>query len=104
MKNSVKSGYGIEIYRDNSEYKGYFLKGKKEGIGSQKRDDSSFYKGEWKDSKFHDYGIYQFADGSEYRQHLFRIFLEAWKLLKKYKASKFLCMEAYIKNGIFIKI
>ena len=49
-------------------------------------------------------GFIKFADGSEYRRHLFRIFLEAWKLLKKYKASKFLCMEAYIKNGIFIKI
>ena len=30
---SIKNGYSIEIYSDNSEYRGYFLNGKKEGIG-----------------------------------------------------------------------
>ena len=67
FENSMKSGYGIEKYQDNSEYKGCYLNGKREGLGIYTWNDNSFYEGEWKNGKFHGYGIYQFSDGSEYK-------------------------------------
>ena len=66
-ENSMKNGYGIEKYEDNTEYRGCFLNGKKEGIGIIKWNDNSFYEGEWKENKMHGYGIYKFSDGSEYK-------------------------------------
>ena len=67
LDNSMKSGYGIEKYMDNSEYRGCFFNGKKEGIGRYIWSDNSFYEGEWKENRFNGYGVYQFHDGSEYR-------------------------------------
>ena len=66
-KNSMKNGYGIEIYGDNSEYRGTFLDGKKDGIGYYKWNDGSSYQGEWKENKLDGYGIFVFKDGSLYR-------------------------------------
>ena len=65
-ENSMKKGYGIEKYRDNSEFKGCFLNGKRDGIGLYNWSDGSLYEGEWKDNKFNGYGIYKFQDGSQY--------------------------------------
>ena len=65
-ENSMKSGYGIETYNDNSEYRGGFLNGKREGLGIYIWNDNSSYEGEWKDNKFNGYGIYKFNDGSEF--------------------------------------
>ena len=67
FENSMKSGFGIEKYQDNSEYRGCYLNGKREGLGIYTWNDNSFYEGEWKNGKFHGYGIYQFPDGSEYQ-------------------------------------
>ena len=64
---SMKNGFGIEKYSDNSEYRGCFLNGKKEGIGIYKWKDNSYYEGEWKENKLSGYGIYQFNDGSIYK-------------------------------------
>ena len=67
-ENSMKNGYGIEKYGDNSEYKGSFLNGKRDGIGYYYwYEDNSSYEGEWKENKLNGYGIYKFKDGSEYR-------------------------------------
>ena len=66
-KNSMKSGYGIETYYDNSEYRGSFLNGKREGIGLYIWNDNSSYEGEWKENRFDGYGIYKFNDGSEFQ-------------------------------------
>ena len=66
-KNSMKNGYGIEIYKDNSEYRGTFLNGKKDGIGYYKWNDGSSYEGEWKENKLNGYGIFIFKDGSLYK-------------------------------------
>ena len=63
---SMKSGYGIEKYQDDSEYKGSFLNGKKDGIGFYQWSDNSSYEGEFKEDKFCGYGIYKFPDGSIY--------------------------------------
>ena len=69
-ENSMKSGYGIEKYGDNSEYRGCFSNGKREGIGYyQWNEDNSSYEGEWKENKLNGFGIYKFKDGSEYRGH-----------------------------------
>ena len=65
-KNSMKNGYGIEIYADKSEYRGTFLNGKKDGIGHYRWIDGSSYEGEWKQNKLNGYGIYKFKDGSIY--------------------------------------
>ena len=65
-KNSMRNGYGIEIYEDKSEYRGTFLNGKKNGIGYYRWIDGSSYEGEWKDNKLNGYGIYNFKDGSIY--------------------------------------
>ena len=64
--NSMKNGYGIEKYNDNSEYRGEFLNGKKHGIGYYKWSDNSLYEGEWKENKYDGFGIYKFGDGSIY--------------------------------------
>ena len=67
-ENSMKSGYGIEKYGDNSEYRGCFLNGKRDGIGYYKwNEDNSSYEGEWKENKLNGYGIYKFRDGSVYK-------------------------------------
>ena len=66
-KNSMKNGYGIEIYKDKSEYRGTFLNGKKDGIGTYRWLDNSKYEGEWKENKLNGYGIYTFKDGSVYK-------------------------------------
>ena len=66
-KNSMKNGYGIEIYKDKSEYRGTFLNGKKDGIGTYRWLDNSRYEGEWKQNKLNGYGIYTFKDGSVYK-------------------------------------
>ena len=66
-KNSMKNGYGVEIYTDKSEYRGTFLNGKKDGIGSYRWLDNSKYEGEWKENKLHGYGIYTFKDNSVYK-------------------------------------
>ena len=66
-ENSMKNGYGIEKYNDNSIYRGCFVKGKKEGTGYQHWSDNSSYEGEWKDNKMHGFGIYKFNDGSIYK-------------------------------------
>ena len=66
-KNSMKNGYGIEIYKDKSEYRGTFLNGKKDGIGTYRWLDNSRYEGEWKENKLNGYGIYTFKDGSVYK-------------------------------------
>ena len=63
---SMKSGYGIEKYQDDSEYKGSFLNGKKNGIGFYQWSDNSSYEGEFKEDKFCGYGIYKFPNGSIY--------------------------------------
>ena len=64
--NSMKNGYGIEIYKDNSEYMGTFYNGKKQGIGYYRWLDGSSYEGEWKNNKLEGYGIFKFKDGSIY--------------------------------------
>ena len=66
-ENSMKNGFGIEKYSDNSVYKGNFLNGKKEGIGFYKWEDKSSYEGEWEQNKLNGFGIYKFNDGSEYK-------------------------------------
>ena len=63
---SMKNGYGIEKYNDNSEYRGSFVNGKKEGIGIYQWNDNSYYEGEWKENKLSGFGIYKFNDGSIY--------------------------------------
>ena len=66
-QNSMKNGYGIEIYTDKSEYRGTFLNGKKDGIGTYRWLDNSKYEGEWKENKLDGYGIYTFKDNSVYK-------------------------------------
>ena len=64
---SMKNGFGIEKYNDNSEYRGSFVNGKKEGIGIYQWNDNSYYEGEWKENKLSGFGIYKFNDGSIYK-------------------------------------
>ena len=66
-ENSMKNGYGIEIFPDKSEYRGSFVNGKKDGIGYYKWLDGSSYEGEWKENKLDGNGIYIFKDGSIYK-------------------------------------
>ena len=67
-EDSKKDGIGIEINtKDNSEYKGCFKNGKKNGIGYYYWSDNSNYIGEWKDDNLEGYGIYHFQDGSIYK-------------------------------------
>lgn len=63
---SMRSGIGIEKYKDNSLYRGEFLNGKKHGVGEYKWMDNSWYAGEWSENILEGYGIYKFKDGSSY--------------------------------------
>lgn len=49
--------YGKVYYTDGSSYHGYFLNKLKNGYGEQKNIDS-YYKGYWKDDKYHGAGIF----------------------------------------------
>ena len=59
--------FGEYIYLNSvSVYKGLFLNGKPDGIGSLDNIAGSSYVGEWKDGTFHGKGIIKNSDGTSY--------------------------------------
>lgn len=54
FKNNKKNGYGIE-YNKNSlvDFMGEYKFDEKDGIGSKKYDDFSFYIGDWRNGEHH---------------------------------------------------
>lgn len=58
--------YGIEKWKDGSEYRGEFYNGKKHGIGTYFWIDGSKYEGNWYNNSLHGYGIYHFGNQRMY--------------------------------------
>ncbi|CRG95422.1 conserved Plasmodium protein, unknown function [Plasmodium gallinaceum] len=64
--NGKKSGLGKLIKSENEFYYGNFENGKKKGIGFQKYPNGDFYYGEWINNKKNGKGIYYFYSTKEY--------------------------------------
>jgi hypothetical protein len=55
---SVKHGYGIQLWPDGAKYEGMWVNGKATGEGKFTHVNGDTYKGEWCDDKAHGYGVY----------------------------------------------
>jgi hypothetical protein len=65
-KNSVRHGYGIQVWSDGSMYQGFWKADKANGNGRLIHADGDIYEGDWKDDKAHGTGVYKHTDGAEY--------------------------------------
>jgi hypothetical protein len=63
--NSVRHGYGKEIFND-SVYKGQWAEGQKEGFGVLHAQSGGHYRGEWSKGKRNGDGSYVFPNGDKY--------------------------------------
>lgn len=68
--NGKAHGFGIQIYKNGSQYEGFWKNDIRNGLGVETSaiEDGgvrcSCYMGEYKDDNKHNFGIYQFSDGS----------------------------------------
>lgn len=72
----LQHGEGIETWGKPGKlcatYVGEFFKGKKQGNGSFKWEDGSYYEGDFMDGQFQGFGKYYFADLNKYYEGEFR--------------------------------
>jgi hypothetical protein len=89
--------YAKVYYKDGTSYQGYFLNKLKNGYGEQK-DKGSYYKGYWKDDKYHGSGIFFNSKDMSYMTGYYQDGLLEGECLF-YDKNMVMVNKALFKNG-----
>jgi hypothetical protein len=89
--------YAKVYYKDGTSYQGYFLNKLKNGYGEQK-DKNSYYKGYWKDDKYHGSGIFFNSKDMSYMTGYYQNGLLEGECLF-YDKNMVMVNKALFKNG-----
>ena len=65
--NGLPEGYGKQIMPNGDEYLGYFIKGKRNGVGKLYRRDGFTYHGDFENNRITGFGVMRLPEGDEYR-------------------------------------
>ena len=66
MKDGLREGKGIQIYKDGSKYVGYWKNDQANGKGRLIHADGNVYEGDWYNDKNQGRGTYEHFDGAKY--------------------------------------
>lgn len=67
VKNDMPSGHGKQIWNNGDEFIGFFIAGKRNGVGKFYKKDGYTYHGNFDDNKINGYGVMMFPNGDEYK-------------------------------------